>query len=209
MIQNTKLFHPTLLVVIALLFIIPAYAGTTIITDTSVSSTNGFFSGDVNATRVFANTVQLAGTEGSFTSWSPIFNASISGTSFPSTANYIIVSNNGTIAFREGPGDFTVMKKDGTILKQGNDNGNPFNVVIDRSLTGKYLVVLDCGSCGNTAFLQIFKNDALVQTVTIGKGSFFTPSAASISISSSGRYIALGGQSPSNTGGAVVILQGS
>ena len=156
-----------------------AYASTTIITDTGITTTN---------LTVLGVCTGCGAGEGSYTTYSNILNGTVATTNGWGI-EYINTSDNGTTLFQDAGNRAVMVKSDGTVITTQTVVSAGLNNVktIDKSLTGKYKIIW----VEANQVIKLYKNDILLQNIgvkssqcTIGGGS-----RPGVSISSSGQYI--------------------
>ena len=177
-----------------------AYASTTIITDTGITTTN---------LTILGTCTGCGGGEGTFTSWAKLFNGTVAGTS-AGAGGTIYVNNTGTVIFEDNNGGLNLVGPSGTAIAQVTAPvgiTTPTNYHTAQSTQGAYQIILD----ETHSKIVIYKNRALLFTIGVKMGDFTTgPSNhLSVGISPNGQYVAVQGD---DTGGALdrlVIFKGS
>ena len=178
-----------------------AYASTTIITDTGITTTN---------LTVLGLCTGCGATEGSFSTWTTAFNGTVAGTSGIGNGGLIQINNNGTMDYLDGNGFAVIVTSAGVVTKvvatTGGNNGGSFTTA--QSLTGVYQIIFD----QNNDKIQVFKNGVTnIKNIGFSPGQFTFGfgNRAGIAISPNGKWI---GMQAEDSGGAlnrVVIFQGS
>ena len=177
-----------------------AYASSTIITDTGITTTN---------LTILGTCTGCGGTEGTFSSWTSVFNNTVTGSS-GCTGATISVNNTGTVIFEDAcPNTFIVDPSGNNIQKIVNPLiSTPAPSQMSQSVNGLYQVAL------NTNAIKVYKNNVLVQTVGLRLANFAGGSISGggpvgMAISPNGQFIAVQGEDVGTLLDRLVILKGS
>ena len=176
-----------------------AYASTTIITDTGITTTN---------LTILGTCTGCGGTEGTFTTYTTLFNGTIAG-SAGCTGSSIYVNNTGTVIFEDAcPNTFVVQPSGTTSNIPTALIATPTSSYISQSVNGLYQIGLD------TNTVQVFKNNAIVQKIGLKLSNFHGSHISggdpvSIAISPNGKYIAIQGEDVGALLDRVVIFKGA
>lgn len=155
------------------------------------------YSGTISAGQGNFNNVLITGActgcggSGSFTSYTLQLNETVAGTN-QRTSQSILVSTDGSILGSDSQNDAIVFLNGTVKAVYTNDGSTATPTSTDQSIDGVYKVIID--NSGNS--IVVYKNNVLIQTITINPSAFstgFNLSKESIGISSDGKYIAIYG----------------
>lgn len=145
--------------------------------------------------------------EGSFTTYSLTLNQTVAGTA-GNNGIFTQVSTNGSSVSSDAAPLTAIVKLDGTVVSVTTTPNSYFSLtspnVQDKSLAGKYMIITNTGGT-----VDIYKNQALLQQITIDTTHSFSNTSVSIGISADGKYIVIFGDDKSNVIDHIQVWQGS
>lgn len=180
------------------------YASGTTITNTSVTTPT------LNAVNVniSGTCTGCGGGEGSFTVYSLVLNKTVTGTS-GNNGVFTQVSTNGSSISSDSSSITSIIKLDGTIVSTTTTPNTYQSAtspnIQDQSLNGKYMIITN----NSGPSLDVYKNQALLQQITIDTTHSFFNTSISIGISQDGKYIVLYGDDKSNSIDHIQVWQGT
>lgn len=146
-----------------------------------------------------------SGGEGSFTSYTTLFNGTITG-SVGCPGSSIYVNNTGTVLVTDNCPTTFIVQPSGTATKINTPIGSaPFPISSAQSITGLYQIAYDANT------IKVYKNNSLIQSIGFDTGNFGAPvgGGLSINISPNGKYIAIQNEDVSTSSDRLVIFKGS
>ena len=174
-----------------------AYASSTIITDTGITTTNLTILGTCSG---------CGASEGSFNSWNTMaLNGSTSAVDL--TLCFVKVGNDGAV-LTEGNNRAALIYVNGTEKFNHASNGCASGNNIDQSMLGTYKVLLNSDAAGK---VSVYKSGQFKQLLGINLSQFSGSSitTGSIAISPDGHYIAVAAENSGASGDKVLVFQGS
>ena len=177
-----------------------AYAASTIITDTSITTTDLTVTGTCTG---------CAAGEADFTNYNIIaLNSTVITGASNSIFGQLAISNNGNTAYVSSTYNTFVNLAGVTKFLNFTGVSSFKSQQLDQSRTGEYLVIFN----DNTPSISIFKNGVYLQDLGWKSSEFTTPSLGShisIGISPDGKYIGVVGLDIGGVDDRLVIFEGS